>query len=503
MPSKAPEKQSHPVATGAAFAQPTRQQWSELALAGLPAASSLESLQTTTLEGLTIRVLYDKSPVAERTSSTQDGTDGTSSGRPVDHTAWDNRLAITTAQPTDAVNQHILHGLLGGNTSVQIPLSPTHDLDALLAGVDLELAGIHSVCGLDYAPVAELFATHIESRSLDPEKVTCSFNADPVGAWLDSGQEPTCIDTSIRLLGKFCATTSQALPLSQGVLVNAAIHHNAGASAAQELHAAIATATLYLESLLDSGMELITASRQIVFKLACDADVVMGIVKLRSLRALWVHVLKQFLPDSTTRPDDQTLVASSSVVVETSQRYLTVLDPWNNHLRNIAACSAAAMGGADTIMVHPHDCINQQCLSEDPIVGMRMARNLPIILERESRLRDVCDPLAGSYAVDNLTWQLTELCWQTLSHMGDTRSWLEEIRCARWQQGIADTHKRRLAALHEEQIVVGVNRYESPETGNTQAALIRVTQVDRSANAMGPVRDAESFEQAHIAGATL
>ncbi len=474
------------------FTPPSYEQWQDSVLAGLPAGSTLDALRYQTLDGLDISVLYHDSPMATQANALQ-----AISGE--GNSTWDNRLCITDTHNTTQANRHLHAGLQGGNTSIELHVEATTDIGALLKDVMLDLAPVSFRAGHDYAAVAEHFLAVAGQSSLTENTLRSSFNADPLGQWLRTGVEPVSLDLTLKAMARFSKDIKAALPGANTVLVDTTLHHNAGASTVQELQAAIATGTLYLTHLLDTGMNLQAASRCVVFQMACDSDVLMGTVKLRSLASLWEHVLGQF-ESSPTAGESANALAAPSIVAETSRRYLSRLDPWNNHLRNIAACSAAAMGGAASIIVHPHDYIGAWRSSTDLATGTRMARNLPIILERESWVMHVKDPMAGSFAVETLTAQLTDLTWQALAEMGDLDAWLAAIRTGKWQTSLAETQQRRSVRLSDDkQVMVGVNRYvnkEETEAGTTISDSSSPSlQTELPSSALRPVRDAEPFER--------
>lgn len=482
------------------FTPPTRAQWLESALAGLGAGRSFEALQQQTLDGLTIQVLYDHCPDTRALAASANAISLTSSlpslpGADEKYT-WDNRAFIQTTEPVKKANGRLKKALLGGNTSAELHVTGNTDLNGLLDGILLDIAVLSFRAGGDHASVSKQFHDKIIAASIDPEHVCCYLNADPIGELLSSGRIPHSMPDEIMNMARFSHKLQNTLPQAKSVLVDVALHHNAGASASQELHAAIATATLYLQALLDTGMSVAQANSTIVFQMACDADTMMGVVKLRSLRCLWQHVLQQF--DVQTQAVDDTPTGAAGnisiqplptqITAETSRRYLTRLEPWNNHLRNIAACTAAAMAGADTIMVHPHDRADNWQSDEDPEIGLRMARNLPIILEREAGLTGVTDPMAGAYAVESLTTELTELTWASLAEQGDSTHWLERITSGDWQSALALTHQQRLALMQAgQQIMVGVNRYS--RENSSEATTAELTESAGNATKAGSVQE--------------
>lgn len=469
------------------FAKPTREEWLTSALAGLPNHESLDSLTKQTLDGLTIQVLYDSCRDGQLDSMHSAAIAG----------AWDNRLCVYNYGDDASANKKILEGLHGGNSSLQIHVDGSNDLHTILKGVKLDLVTVSLLAGNAYSQTADTYYELAKTQSVDNQSIRCSFNADPIGTWLrgDSTTQPTQV--ALKELAAFSLKISQQLPLANTVLVDASIHHNAGASAKQELVASIATAALYLEALLDEGLTLQQANQQIVFQLACDADILMGVIKIRSLKCLWRHLLSEFAAarNSDFDPDSSTI----NIVVETSKRFLSTQDHWNNHLRNIAAVTAAAMASATTIMVHPHDKVQDWQATDDSSLGERIARNLPIILDRECGLTKVSDPTAGSFAIETLTQDLVDITWQSLSEINTGNAWITLLASGQWQDMLGATHTLRAQRLNDEvSVMIGVNRFKEHSLGSGISGGLKSSGANTKA-LLRAVRDAEEFDKASMA----
>lgn len=476
--TKTPHSTQDHVSLDSVFPPPTRNQWAEMALAGLgpdnAGAQALQQLRRTTLEGIPLEVLYDSYDESLPSAST-----GSAKG------IVDNRVKVALSNG-GAAQTMVMNALKGGATSVELHVSKPAEVAASLDGVQLDLARISLRAGSRFESCAQALDILADAQGIDKNNLCSSLNADPIGTLLRSGGTDEPMAAQVERMAHFAQTTSNKLPRSSAVLVDVAIHHNAGASTVEELHAALATATLYLEALTGTGMSLKAACRQIVFQTAMDADLLLGVAKLRALRALWQQVITQF-------DDEGQDLGSAHIVAETSQRYLSKLEPWNNHLRNLAAGTAAILGGADALMVHPHDILQRSDTSHDNELGDRMARNIPIILERECGLCKVNDPMAGSYAIENLTHQLTQHTWQSLAATDTSEGWLDELHSGRWQTRLSHTHQQRLTLLEQEQrVVVGVNRFRQTDSD----AQLHVNNSTRQPSpALLQVREAELFEQ--------
>ncbi len=464
------------------FEQATQAQWTTLAVAGLKSdkndAEALQALRQTTLDGIPIEVLYDSNSY----DFTQPHTAGVES-------AIDNRVLVKASDSKKA-NSAILQALAGGAKSIELHIQDENALSACLNDVQLDLAQISLRAGHHFSTCAAKFIDHVTASEAPLNTLHCLLGSDPLGLMLAGNVSEQTLPSQLTALAQHAKTIVSTLPNSQSVLVDVAVHHNAGASIVEELHAALATALVYLETMLDSGMSTHDARTQIVFQLATDSDVLLGVAKLRALQCLWQGLLRSI---------DKSYVDNTAalVVVETSQRHLSTLQPWNNHLRNLAASTAAMLGSADTLLVHPHDNLLSDVADEERTLSDRMARNIAIILERESGLSKVHDPMSGSYAMENLTEQLVHNTWQSLTQTDTSEGWLNELASGRWQARLQQTHQKRINLLKEDKSVcVGVNRYVFTD----DAASASIGQETALPPALQAVRESAEFEHHANAG---
>ena len=145
--------------------------------------------------------------------------------------------------------------------------------------------------------------------------------------------------------------------------------------------------------------------------------------------------------------------------------------------------------------MHPHDNVHGWNATQDSSLGERIARNLPIILDRECGLTKVSDPTAGSFAIETLTQQLMEITWQSLSELNTGDAWIEALASGQWQNELTQTHQRRLQRLRDEaSIMVGVNRFQAP-SDTSGKSIDSVVSNTTSPALLQTVRDAEEFEQ--------
>lgn len=466
----------------ASFEQANNTQWMTLAAAGLKSEKSnieaLQALRHTTLDGIPIDVLYD--------ASSHDFTLPYTSLR---ESVIDNRVAVEATNPQTA-NSAILQALAGGAKSIELHIQDEKILATCLRDVQLNIASIALRTGHRFSACAAAFIDHAVSSGLALDSLHCLLSSDPIGEMLAGNVAEQKFPSQLTTLAEHAQTIVSTLPNACSVIVDTAVHHNAGASVVEELHAALATALVYLEALLDSGMSIHTARTQIVFQLAMDSDVLLGVAKLRALQCLWQGLLRTI--DTSYEPH-----TAAQVVAETSHRHLSQLQPWNNHLRNLAASTAAMLGSASALLVHPHDTLQKDVTNEDKRLSDRMARNIAIILERECGLGKVHDPMSGSYAMENLTEKLVHSTWQSLAKTDTSEGWLNELTSGRWQTRLHKTHQQRVRLLQEDKYVcVGVNRYIYTD----DAASASIEKKTTLPPALRTVRESADFEHNAFSG---
>ena len=486
-----------------AFDSHQREDWLALAEKSLSDGQTLGTLSSTTLDGRSIEALYSDrpdtvpstiyAPLPVNSSSSSDTSSNTSSDSSIDLPLWDNRATVWMCTPQLA-NQATLTALEGGATSIELHLGDhagwsATGLPEALKGVYLDAASISLREPQIGSDTADILMDLWDANSITPHDAKGTFNLDPVGDHL-RGQTSNAfsLDDSLQTLQAFVEHTHSRYPTVPAVLVDGCCHHNAGATATQELLAVIATGSLYLEALKNTSIDPALISRTLQLQMSTDANTLMGVVKLRSLKMLWQHLLAQLdLP-----------VVGPSLVVETSRRHLSALDPWVNHLRNTAAVSAAAFVNAETIIVHPHNVIDGKCLDEnkdDVELGLRVARNLPIILSEESRLTDVQDPFAGSYAIEHLCQDLCSAVWSALSENNTARAWFDTVTSGEWRDSLYQSHLSRSAQLNtDDRVMVGVNRYRSNENVPSPIDPPSAATVAEPST-LQMVRDGEHYEE--------
>lgn len=433
------------------FPAATLDHWRALVEKALKGADFEKRLVKRTADGLTINPLYTRSDALASTVNLLPGEAPLTRGVNPVRAGWDIRTFHIESDPK-AANVAILEDLEGGVTSIGLQLgyglAPTKEaLGAALDGVLLDVCPIVLVAGEHFFDAALALNAVWDARGINPAERQGSFGADPLGVLAMTGRSSEPIDTALARAVALMKTT-EASPRVQAMTADGVVAHVAGASEAQELAYMLATLVAYLRAAEDGGIAPAQALAKINVSLAADIDEFSTIAKLRAARHLIWRVA-----DASGAGE---AAARVTINCPTSFRMMAKRDPWTNILRTTIACTGAALGGADAIVVLPFTF----ALGKPDAFARRVARNIQIVCQEESHLVRVADPAGGSWYVENLTDDMARKAWELFQDIEARGGMLAALRSGYIQDTIAKTAEARakdIATMRQE--ITGVNAF--------------------------------------------
>ena len=323
-----------------------------------------------------------------------------------------------------------------------ISLSSVDDLDRLLAGVYLDAAPIALDAGAGAQAAAAMLVSLWERREVAAEAMTGSFNADPLGLAATMGTAGAPLERALNGAVQMALDNLAARPGVTALRADAVPYHDAGASEAQEVACALATAVAYARLLMAEGASQQAAFSQISVRLALDGQLFAGIAKLRATRSLWQRI-EAISRGGQVGAEDETAPGGERPLLQLeatgSWRSLTRVDAWSNLLRVTTAGVAAAIGGADRLTTMPFDAL----LGVPAALGRRVARNTQAILREESHLHRVVDPAAGAWFLEELTARLERAAWAELQSIEREGGMAESLLSGALQARLVEVARQR------------------------------------------------------------
>lgn len=229
-------------------------------------------------------------------------------------------------------------------------------------------------------------------------------------------------------------------------LVNIVPAHLRGADAVFELALSLA----YAEDAAREYASFDELLRKIAVRFAVDTHFFIELAKLRAFRVLWNMFCSAYDVHKGER---------IPVIVETSLRSYTKMDPYVNMLRSGNEAFAAVLGGADVLTVHPHSV-----LTEVNEVAARYAKNIQLVIREETFANKVVDPAGGSYFIDTLTNELIERAWELFLTIVDVGGVQEYEASGALAERLEKTRSKRLEHLFtRKSSLIGTNIYADPD----------------------------------------
>lgn len=440
------------------FDAPSREQWLRavhgVILKSSPDASPAEfdaafekQLVTRTDDGIGIRPLYTAAdaPLAA-------GLPGQAPfvrSAHADPRPWEIRQRVWT----DVADSSAVAELESGATGVLVETGVDTDVDALdrvLQGVYLELAPVS--LGSPNSDIGVSAATALldlwDRRNTPTAERRGSLGVDPLGAWLRTGG-------AVDLVGAFDETAALiarshvAAPSVRVVTVDGTVWHDAGATPMQELAWTVAAGAAVVRALVRDGLSIDVAMKTLEFRFAATADQFTTIATLRAARRLWARVAEVSGADVDA--------AAMCQHADASRVMLTRYDTYVNTLRSTVACFSAAVGGADSVTIWPHDTLLAEGGSRH---GRRLARNTQSILQAESNMWRVIDPAGGSWYVESLTDELATAAWAELQRVEAAGGIVDAVVAGHVHQELAtDRASRRQAIATRRRPLTGLSEF--------------------------------------------
>ncbi|HVB37106.1 MAG TPA: methylmalonyl-CoA mutase family protein, partial [Vicinamibacterales bacterium] len=238
--------------------------------------------------------------------------------------------------------------------------------------------------------------------------------------------------------------------------------------AVQEVAFTLANAIAYVEAAVAAGLDVNKVGRRLSFFFNAHNDFLEEIAKFRAARRLWARLMRDRF--GAADPRAQQLRFHT----QTAGSTLTAQQPDNNVVRVALQALAAVLGGTQSLHCNGRD----EALALPTEESARIALRTQQIIACESGVANTVDPVAGSYAIEQMTDDIERQARETLDRIAQAGGTLAAIEAGLIQREIQDAaYKAQLAIDGGEAVVVGMNRFtDSREAG--RAPSIEVFRVD-------------------------
>lgn len=455
--SETPPTSAIPLASD--FEAATRDQWLALVDKAIKGADFEKKLVGRTADGIRLEPIYTRGTAEPARQAAVPGqapfTRGASAT--VDGLGWEIRQGLSAGDP-DRANTEIMTELKGGTNGIALTIEApgqagcriesAADMAAALSGMRLDLAPLELRAGLGMASAASHLLAALPGLGLPANSAQVFLGLDPIGTLARWGTLPAPVEQTLIETMALARETQAVAPLARTVRVDGSVYHEAGATDAFELAALGATLIAYLRMFEAAGIAPADALKQISFTLSADTDLFATVAKLRAARRLIWRIA-----DASGAGDG---ARNLHISARASMRVMAKRDPWTNMLRSTLSCAGAALGGADAITVLPFTA----ALGEADDFARRCARNIQIVLQEESWLGRVVDPMGGSWFIEALTDETAKAAWALMQEIEGKGGILAALTQGFIQDRVeADAAARAKAIATGKQDLTGVSAF--------------------------------------------
>lgn len=472
------------------FAPPSREDWLRLVEKTLKGETFEDALVRHTADGLDIQPLYtaEAAPGVVRDLSPRDAD------RP-----WDLRMRVAHPDPRRAAAEG-LKDLEGGAASLLLAIDPTgqagiavgsaDDLAKALDGVMLDLAAVALDAGYLGPRASDWLGTLAKAAPNAP----LAFHMDPLTAFAVTGAGPGPIESHIISAATVAARLAATYGKASLFLATGRSAHEAGGSNTEELAMMTAAALAYAKAMVKAGLPMDEAFRRITLGVSLDGEYFTGVAKVRAARALWARLTQACGVD-----------VPAKVEVRSSHRMLTRADAWTNLLRLTSAGFAAAVGGADVVVLGAFT----DAIGLPTTFARRQARNTQLVLMEESHLGRVADPAGGAWYLDTLTDQMAQAAWGGFRAIEAAGGIVAALQSGAVAEAVEATARNQIAAYADKsRKILGVTVFPNAEDKTPEVAVVdpaafavagpdpRLPGPDSACRPLTPIRFAAAFEEA-------
>ena len=330
-----------------------------------------------------------------------------------------------------------------------VAIDSVEDMKILFDGIPLEKVSVSMTMNGAVIPILANFIVTGEEQGVDRKLLSGTIQNDILKEFMVRNTYIYPPEPSMRIIADIIEYTSAEMPKFNSISISGYHMQEAGANLVQELAFTLADGREYVRAALARGMDVDAFAGRLSFFFAIGMNFFMEAAKLRAARLLWHRIMSEFAPK---KPESLMLRTHC----QTSGVSLQEADPYNNVIRTAYEAMAAALGGTQSLHTNALD----EAIALPTEFSARIARNTQLILQEETGITKVVDPLAGSYYVESLTAELAEKAWALIEEVEAMGGMTKAVASGMPKLRIEETAARRQAMIDRgEEVIVGVNKY--------------------------------------------
>lgn len=357
-----------------------------------------------------------------------------------------------------------------------VAIDTVADMEILFDQIPLDSMSVSMTMNGAVIPVLAFFIVAAERQGVSQDKLEGTIQNDILKEFMVRNTYIYPPEPSMRIIADIIAYTSANMPKFNSISISGYHMHEAGATAVQELAFTIADGKEYASRAMAAGLDIDAFAGRLSFFFGIGMNFFMEIAKLRAARTLWYKVM-----DDLGAKDERSKMLRTHC--QTSGVSLQEQDPYNNVIRTTVEAMAAVLGGTQSLHTNALD----EAIALPTDFSARIARNTQLVLQEESGICNVVDPLGGSHYIEALTARLVAEAEAMMAEVDAAGGMTAYVATGAPKAAIERAAAEKQTKVDKgETVIVGVNKYrketeDALETLEVDNQMVRTGQIARLA----------------------
>jgi methylmalonyl-CoA mutase len=334
-----------------------------------------------------------------------------------------------------------------------VAIDSIEDMKNLFDQIPLDKVTVSMTMNGAVLPVIAGYIVAAEEQGVKQEQLGGTIQNDILKEYLTRNTYIYPPEPSMRIVSDIIGYCSENMPKYNTVSISGYHMMEAGADSVLQTAFTLADGLEYVKAALSAGLDIDTFAPRLSFFFGVGMNFFMEIAMLRAARFLWHEIISKFNPKNP-----KSLMLRTHV--QTSGWSLTEQDPYNNIIRTTIEALAAVLGGTQSLHTNSFD----EAVSLPTDLSSRIARNTQIVIQEESQICRVVDPLGGSYYVEALTDGIIREARKIIDEVEELGGMAKAIETGMPKMRIEEAAARKQARIDQgKDVIVGVNKYQVDE----------------------------------------
>jgi methylmalonyl-CoA mutase, N-terminal domain len=337
---------------------------------------------------------------------------------------------------------------------VGVAIDTVEDMRALFDGIPLDQVSTSMTINAPAALLLLLYELVGEEQGVDPADLRGTIQNDVLKEYIARGTYIYPPKPSLRLISDTFGYCAERLPSFNTISISGYHIGEAGATPAQEIAFTLANGIAYVQAAVDAGLDVDTFAPRLSFFFVSRTQILEEVAKFRAARRMYARIMRERF--GAEDPKSMQLRFHT----QTAGVQLTAQQAHVNLIRVAVQALAATLGGTQSLHTNSYD----EALALPSEHAASLAVRTQQVLQHETDVTATVDALAGSYAIESMTDEVERLATDYIERIDELGGAVEAIEAGFQKREIENAAYQLARSIEdEEQIVVGVNRYQVEE----------------------------------------